>query len=172
MGRGGHHTLAKAALLIIAVTCLISASYSGATTLPHNDADRAAEPLGGTTWKLTQFCADNGSIIAPLPGTEPLIAFSEDGTLPGLAGGNPYSASYRINGSTITVESGDVALAHPAIAQDFARQESRYRELLVAAASYRVEDNLLILSGPSGRNLLVFSRIEGPKTGPLLSAER
>ena len=128
MGRGGHHTLAKAALLIIAVTCLISASYSGATTLPHNDADRAAEPLGGTTWKLTQFCADNGSIIAPLPGTEPLIAFSEDGTLSGLAGGNPYSASYR---SMVPPSRWNQATSHwpTAIAQDFARQESRYHDL-------------------------------------------
>ncbi len=170
MGRYGHHAFAKTALLIIAATCLVSAGYSSTTGMPPDEA-RIAEPLEGTAWELTQFRADNGSVIAPLPGTAPLIAFGEDGTLSGSAGWDLYSASYRISGSTITVESGAVTLPRPAVTQDLARQESRYRELLVAAASYRVEDDRLILSGPSGRDLLTFSRAESPETGPLLSAE-
>ena len=43
----------------------------------------------------------------PLPGAEPFLIFGESGTLSGSAGCNLYSASYRINGSTITVEPVD-----------------------------------------------------------------
>jgi len=91
------------------------------------------------------------------------------GTVSGSAGCNLYSASYRINGTTITVEAVTATGAHPAA--ELSRQESRYLELLAAAASYRVDDGRLILSGPSGRDLLIFSRADEPESAPLLGTE-
>lgn len=41
----------------------------------------------------------------------------------------------------------------------------------MAAASYRVEDNRLTISGPSGRELLAFARAEQPESAPLLATE-
>lgn len=161
----GHTILAKIALTIIVAACLVSAGYSSRTNMP-DDYEFVAEPLAGTAWDLVAFRADNGSMIAPLPGAEPLIIFGESGTVSGSAGCNLYSASYRINGSTITVEAVTATGAHPAA--ELARQESRYLELLAAAASYRVDDDRLILSGPSGRVLLIFSRTEEPERAPLL----
>ena len=171
MGRDGHHAFAKAALLIIVVACLVSAGYSGGMETPPGDADRVAEPLAGTAWHLAAFRADNGSVIAPLSGAEPLIIFGEGGTLSGSAGCNLYSAPYRINGSTISVEPVIATAAYPATAQELAQQESRYQELLVAAAYYRVEGDRMTISGPSGKELLVFSRAEQPQSMPLLATE-
>lgn len=171
MGRDGHHAFAKAALLIVVAACLVSAGYSGEMGTPPGDADRVAEPLAGTAWHLAAFRADNGSVIAPLPGAEPLIIFGEGGTLSGSAGCNLYSASYRINGSTISVDPAITTAAYPATAEGLAQQESRYQELLVAAASYRVEGDRMTISGPSGRELFVFSRAEQPQSMPLLATE-
>ena len=167
--RDGHHTLAKVAFLVIVVACLFSAVYSGGTGTPPDDAGRVAEPLAGTAWNLVALLADNGSVTAPLPQAEPLIIFGESGTLSGSAGCNLYSAPYRINGTRISVEAVAITGAYPATVNGLVQQESRYRELLVAASSYRVDGDRLVLSGPSGKDLLVFSRAEQPKTVPLLA---
>ncbi|MCM2466729.1 META domain-containing protein [Methanoculleus oceani] len=169
MGRDGHNTLAKAAFLIIVAACLVSVGYSGGTGMPPDDAGRVAEPLAGTAWNLIAFRADNGSVIASQNGAEPLIIFGESGTLTGSAGCNLYSATYRINGSAISVEPVVATAAYPASEQGLSQQESRYRELLVAAASYRVEGDELVISGPSGKELLVFLRAEQPESVPLLA---
>ena len=95
--RGDRHTiLAKIALTIIVAACLVSAGYSSGTDMP-GDHGSVAEPLAGTAWDLAAFRADNGSVIAPLPGAEPLIIFGESGTVSGSAGCNLYSASYRVD---------------------------------------------------------------------------
>ncbi len=125
------HIPAKVAFLIIVATCLVSAGYPGGMGSPPDDAGRATEPPAGTAWRLVGYCADNGSVIAPLPGEEPIIVFGDD-------------AATAIK-PVATVDT------HPA-----AGQESRYRELLAAAASYRVECDRLVISGPSGRDLLIF----------------
>ena len=167
----GHTILAKIALTIIVAACLVSVGYSGGTDTPPDEAGQVAEPLAGTAWHLVAFRADNGSVAAPLPGAQPLIIFGDSGTLSGSAGCNLYAASYRINGSGIKVEPVAVTAAYPAKAQELMQQESRYRELLVAASSYRIEDGQLVLSGPSGRDLLVFDREELPESVPLLGTE-
>ncbi|HOB17884.1 MAG TPA: META domain-containing protein [Candidatus Methanoculleus thermohydrogenotrophicum] len=167
--RDGHHILAKFALLVIMVACLFSAGYSGGAGMPTDDAGWIAEPLAGTAWNLVALRTDNGSIAAPLPGAEPLIIFGESGTLSGSTGCNLYSASYRINGSRISIESIAITGAYPAAAKGLMQQESRYRELLVAASSYRVNGDRLVLSGPSGKDLLIFSRAEQPEAVPLLA---
>lgn len=171
MCRGGHNILSKIAFLIIVAACLVSVGYSGGTGTPPEDASLVAEPLAGTAWNLVAFRADNGSVAAPLPGAQPLIIFGDSGTLSGSAGCNLYAAAYRINGSGIKVEPVAATGAYPAKAQDLMQQESRYRELLVAAASYRIEDERLVLFGPSGRELLVFTRAEEPESVPLLGTE-
>ena len=169
MRRDRNHTLAKVAFLIVVAACLISVGCPGRTGAPPEDADRVAEPLAGTAWDLVGYCADNGSLTAPLPGAEPFVVFGESGTLSGSAGCNLYSAAYRINGSAISVEPVAVTGAHPAAVQGLVQQENRYRELLAAAASYRVEGDRLEIAGPSGKDLLVFSRAKQPESVPLLA---
>lgn len=171
MGRGGQNILAKTAFLIIIAACIVSVAWTGDADVNPDETGRIVEPLSGTAWDLVEFRADNGSVIAPLHGTAPLIVFGESGTLTGSAGCNLYSASYRINGSAIAVEPVVATAAYPAEAQELVQQEKRYRELLVAAASYRVEDDRLTISGPSGREVLAFARAEQPESVPLLSTE-
>ncbi|WP_332449900.1 META domain-containing protein [Methanoculleus sp.] len=169
MGQDGHRILAKLALLVIVAACLVTIGYSSVTGTPPGAADRVAEPLAGMAWHLAAFRADNGSIIAPLPGSEPSIIFGESGTLSGSAGCNLYSASYRINGSALSVEpvTGTMAAAEPGLVQ----QEARFRELLAAAASYRVEEDRLVIAGLSGKDLLIFTRDAQPESAPLLATE-
>ena len=171
MNGDGHTLLAKIALTIIVAACLVSVSYSSGTGMPPGGPGRIAEPLAGTAWNLAAFRADNGSVTAPLPGAEPLIIFGESGTLSGSAGCNLYSASYQINRTTIMVEPVTATGAHPAAELELAHQESRYLELLTTVTSYRVDNGRLILSGPSGRDLLVFTRAREPDGAPLLGTE-
>ena len=86
---GERHTiLAKIALTIIVAACLVSAGYSSGTDMP-GDHGSVAEPLAGTVWSLAAFRADSGSVIAPLPGAEPLIIFGESGHGLGVGGVQP-----------------------------------------------------------------------------------
>ena len=169
MGREGQNILAKTAFLIIVAACIVSVAWTGGADTSPDESGRIAEPLSGTAWNLVEFRADNGSVVAPLHGEAPLIAFGESGTLTGSAGCNLYSASYRINGSTLAVEpaTGTVAAAEPGLVQ----QEARFRELLAAAASYRVEEDRLVIAGLSGKDLLVFTRDAQPESVPLLATE-
>ncbi|SCL75327.1 META domain protein [Methanoculleus chikugoensis] len=171
MGREGQNILAKTAFLIVVAACIVSVVWTGGADTSPDESGRIAEPLSGTAWNLVEFRADNGSVVAPLHGEAPLIVFGESGTLTGSAGCNLYSASYRINGSTIAVEPVVATAAYPANEQELVQQENRYRELLVAAASYRVEDDRLTITGPSGRELLAFARAEQPESAPLLATE-
>ncbi|KLK87626.1 hypothetical protein SZ63_10020 [Methanoculleus sediminis] len=171
MGREGQNILAKTAFLIIVAACIVSVAWTGGPDTPPDGTGRVTEPLSGTAWNLVAFRADNGSVVAPLHGTAPLIVFGESGTLTGSAGCNLYSASYRINGSTIAVEPVVATAAYPVDEQELVQQENRYRKLLVAAASYRVEDDRLTISGPSGREMLTFARAEQPESVPLLATE-
>jgi len=171
MGGDRHKILAKIAFLIIVAACFVSAGYPGMADTSPDDSGQVTEPLAGTAWHLVAFRADNGSVAAPLPLAEPSVIFGDSGTLSGSAGCNLYSASYRINSSNITVEPVAVTAAHPAEDQVLMQQESRYQELLAAAASYRVEDDRLVLAGPSGRALLVFVRADEPDSVPLLATE-
>ncbi|MDN7013107.1 META domain-containing protein [Methanoculleus sp. FWC-SCC3] len=171
MGREGQNILAKTAFLIILAACIVSVAWTGGADTSPDESSRVTEPLAGTAWNLVEFRADNGSIAAPLSGAEPLLIFGESGTVSGSAGCNLYTASYRINGSTISVEPVIATAAYPANEQELAQQEKRYCELLVAAASYRVEDGRLTITGPSGRELLAFARAEQPENLPLLETE-
>ncbi len=171
MRREGQNILAKTAFLIIVAACIVSVTWTGGADASPGETDRITEPLSGTAWNLVEFRADNGSIVAPLQGTEPLIVFGESGTLTGSAGCNLYSASYRINGSAIAVEPVVATAAYPMNEQELVQQEKRYRELLVAAASYRVEGDRLTITGQSGREVLAFVRAEQPESVPLLATE-
>lgn len=120
MGREGQNILAKTAFLIVVAACIVSVAWTGgADTSPPDETDRITEPLSGTAWNLVEFRADNGSVVAPpLHGKAPLIAFGESGTLTGSAGCNLYSASYRINGSTIAVEPVVATAATPRMSRN------------------------------------------------------
>jgi heat shock protein HslJ len=170
--RGGDHLPAKIAFLIIAAACIISIwCIGGAKTTvdSRSGAGTVIEPLAGTAWHLAAYRAEDGSVIPALPDPRTEIIFRDAGTLYGSAGCNRYSASYQINGSSLSVRSVAVSEVYCTEPVGLMQQESRFVKLLVTVSSYRVEEDRLDLLGPSGRELMTFERMEQPRKHPLLN---
>ena len=117
-----------------------------------NDASDGGDSLVGS-WKLDSF-GDPAYPDSPLPGTEITASFSADGSVSGNAGCNGFQGSYQ---------SGDGALSFGLMAitqmacpepEGVLEQETRFFNMLNQADEYRMSGGNLILTTPSGEQLL------------------
>lgn len=122
---------------------------------------KEAEPavLAGTSWTLASLAGENGTMIPVLAGTTVTAAFDAEGNLGGSAGCNHYGAGYTVDGANLAIEPAvrtEMYCSEPPGIMD---QEDRYLALLTEVASYRVEDNRLVLTGHNGTDILVFEPV-------------
>ncbi|MCM2466728.1 META domain-containing protein [Methanoculleus oceani] len=161
--RNRNYILAVASLLVIVVACIVAA---GCTSTPG-----AAAGLAGTSWTLASLAGEDGSITPVLDDTAVTAAFSVDGRVGGSAGCNHYSAGYTAEGADLTIEPAvrtEMYCIDPPGVMD---QEDRYLALLTEVASYRVEDDLLILADRDGADLLIFEQVVRTPNLPLVGTE-
>jgi len=122
----------------------LSGSQNHQITIKAQEPEPTEEPGGeieGINWSL------NGT----LPAAE-IIALFEGGAVFGSSGCNPYSASYQLNGDSITISglTGGQALCE----DDVMQQEARYLNALGAAQTYEVKRGTLRIFGGE---MLVYS---------------
>jgi uncharacterized lipoprotein YbaY len=118
---------------------------SGDMTFSPQSAD-----LAGTNWIVTGYNNGKQAVVSPILGTELTAAFGADGSLSGSAGCNNYTASYQVDGSSITI--GPAATTRKACAQPegIMEQEQQYLTALSSAATHRLVGNKLELRTADG----------------------
>jgi heat shock protein HslJ len=135
---------------------LILADAGGSDVLIYRQIETPQQTvLTGTLWRLEAYSTGNG-VSPAVAGTNVTATFSEDGGLGGNAGCNHYFASYRINGSGMTVQEAGSTLMYCGDPPGIMNQESVYLDLLGGAAEYRIDADRLEILGSDGEFLLAF----------------
>lgn len=126
-------------------------------------------PVEGTTWALVSFVEpnDQAGLEQPLPapldtvaGTDVTLAF-RDGTAAGTAGCNQYTASYSLEGETLSI--GEAASTRMFCEQPegVMEQEQRLLTWLTEAETARLHGRQLWLETADGRALVFAAGQEG-----------
>ncbi|MFN7179787.1 META domain-containing protein [Hyphomonas sp.] len=104
-----------------------------------------AAPLAGTQWKV-----DGMGGTAVVAGSEPEIAFSDDGRISGSTGCNRFFGSYEQAGDALTFS--DVGMTKMACMDDgIMGQEMKFASILNGAASFTIDGlGNLVLTGADG----------------------
>lgn len=104
--------------------------------------------LTGTRWVATGINNGKGAVTSVVGGVEVTAVFAEDGNVAGSGGCNGYSASYTVDGSSITI--GPTAGTMMACADDVNTQETAYYAALAAATTFGFRDGNLELRDDGG----------------------
>ena len=117
-----------------------------------NDASNGDGSLVGA-WELDSF-GDPAYPDSPLPGAEITASFSADGSVSGNAGCNGFQGSYQSADGALSF--GLMAITQMACPEPdgVLEQESRFFNMLNQANEYRMSGGNLILTTPSGEQLL------------------
>jgi heat shock protein HslJ len=138
---------ARIVLIVIAIVAIVAlavwlVSRSGGGGTP-------ADPLAGSNWQVRSYYnpAVSGGMASPLGGTQ-LTAEFAGAKVAGSSGCNTYSASYTVDGSSLTigaVSSTRMACAEPPGAME---QEAAFLAALQSASSFKLGTGVLqILNG-------------------------
>ncbi|MFE7586008.1 META domain-containing protein [Streptomyces gardneri] len=116
-------------------------------------ASEPGAPLRGTTWKIDSLVS--GTTVASLPagsGSKARMVLGEDGRVTGNLGCNNFSATARVDGTTLTVE-GPAATTRMRCASPEMELETKLYELLDGPLTYRLDHRTLTLTDASGEGL-------------------
>ncbi len=97
-------------------------------------------PLVGTNWTLTAI----GQGVIP-PGLSITLSFTSQNQLNGFGGCNSYSASYQVNGSSISISGFSATQA--LCGEEIDTVESLYFTTLQGVTSYQLDGSTLTISG-------------------------
>ena len=112
--------------------------------------------LEGTLWKLVSYLNNQGDLVNVLLNTE-ISAEFRSGHIAGGAGCNNYTASYRVDGSTIAI--GPIAATRMMCAdpEGIMEQESGYMVGLESATAYQIEGDKLNMTNDDGVGVATFA---------------
>jgi heat shock protein HslJ len=115
----------------------------GALAATFQRAPAGSSALPGSSWIVTAYNNGKQAVVSTMAGTDLTANFGTDGNLTGNSGCNTYSASYKIDGSNITI--GPAATTRMACEQAVMDQEQQYLSALSTAATYRLDGSKLEL---------------------------
>jgi heat shock protein HslJ len=113
-------------------------------------------PLVGTTWQLVRYDAGGGVVAEAIAGTTVTAVFDDTGTVGGQSGCNQYSAPYKADESTLTIEQAVATLMACTEPAGVMEQEAAFLTALENVASYRLQDYGLELLDAGGTLLAEF----------------
>ncbi len=61
-----------------------------------------SKSLAGTNWKVTGFNNGRQAVVSPINGTEPTLAFANDGRYSGSAGCNNFTGAFSVQGAKVS----------------------------------------------------------------------
>ncbi len=132
------------------ITVNVNVTAPTATPAPSN-------PLAGTRWDVTSI--NNGQAISTLlDGTFATIEFGADGRISGNGGCNTYSASYQVNGSSLSIGQTQATQMMCAEPEGLSTQEQEFLAALQRTASFRLEGNSLTLLAGNGNITVTAQR--------------
>lgn len=110
---------------------------------------RESTSLVGTTWTATGINNGKGAVASVVLGTEVTAVFGQDGTLAGKAGCNDYSATYKVDGSRMSITQ-PVSTRMFCGGEGIMEQETAYLNALTNVATYKVDGDSLELRAADG----------------------
>lgn len=136
------------AIAIIAILALV------AVWLTNRGDETAADPLVGTVQQVRSYYdAASGGMASPTGGVQLTGEFmagepSGDGVVAGFSGCNNYSASYTVDGDSLSI--GDAA-STMMFCDGLMDQETAFLELLSTIGGYSIQGTKLTLKDASGK---------------------
>jgi len=114
--------------------------------------ESAADPLAGTKWVVRSYYnpAEVGGMASPVGGTE-LTAEFFDGQVAGSAGCNSYTASYTVDGDSLSIGQAAATMMfceQPTGAMD---QEAAFLSAMQSASSFKLEEEQLHILNDKGQ---------------------
>jgi heat shock protein HslJ len=103
----------------------------------------APDPLAGTRWTVTNLYNGRGAVEGVIPGTTITLEFDRAGRVSGSAGCNTYSASYRVNGSSLSVDPPGSTNMFCETPEGVMQQEQTFLATLNAARTFQIIGNQL-----------------------------
>jgi heat shock protein HslJ len=116
-----------------------------------------SKPLVGTNWILLSYNNGQQAVVSVLPGSTITAEFAEDRQLTGSAGCNTYSATYRLDGSSIQIGPAATTRMMCAEPAGVMEQEAAYTAALQSAASFTIQLDRLTLSGSNGETIAQYT---------------
>jgi polar amino acid transport system substrate-binding protein len=107
----------------------------------RDGGETPADPLAGTQWQAQSYYspAEAGGMASPLGGVQ-LTAEFTDGTVAGSSGCNTYSASYTVDGDSLSIGEAAATLM---FCEGLMDQEAAFLAALQSASSYKLESEQL-----------------------------
>jgi heat shock protein HslJ len=125
------------------------------TQLPVSTQPPMTFPVG-VEWRLTSYL-NGANVMTTVTGEKPVTAkFDSSGALSGSGGCNQYSATYKVNGTSISITQPITTLM--ACPEPIMQQESSYLSQLTKASIYNSLGDTLTLFDASGAAILVYKR--------------
>lgn len=112
--------------------------------------------LAGVTWKAVSYNNGTGGVVSVLADTTITAVFGEDDTLTGNGGVNNYNATYRAEGSNLTITAPVTTMM--AGSTEAMQQEAAYLAALPTAETWRIRGGELELRRKDGA-LVVSYRV-------------
>ena len=137
----------KILMLVTALIVLTSAILAG--------CQASVSPLEDTKWILVSY-GEPGNLKNVIPDAKPTARFdSETKEVRGSGGCNTYFGSYEVDGNDLTM-TGPFAVTEMWCGDEKGAQESEYLDILLAAESFEVDDDALVIR--SGDAVLNYER--------------
>jgi heat shock protein HslJ len=128
----------KILMLVMALIVLASAILAS--------CQAGVSPLEDTKWTLASY-GPEGNLKNPLPDSLITITFeNETKEVSGNAGCNSYFGSYEVDGNEITMTE-PFAVTEMWCGDEKGAQESEYLDILLAAESFEVDGDALVIRG-------------------------
>jgi heat shock protein HslJ len=149
-------TLLRRRSILIAVPIVgVLAVWAIVAVIVYTAGSTPPAALTQPTWTLTTLVVDGQEQLLSSSRAATLHVGAHDGQISGSGGCNGYGGSYTLHGSQLQIgelRSTAMACLDPVVSA----QESHYLQALSRVATYRLEGNMLTLSGESGRVQLTF----------------
>ena len=115
---------------------------------PDCGGEIAAAPLVGSYWQLTEYMSDEGMVAANPDLRAHIMLQEEDNRLSGSGGCNRLIGSYELSDEGLNLgQVGSTMMACPPQAM---QQEQAFLAALGLVSGYRIEGEVLTLTGPGG----------------------
>ncbi len=118
-----------------------------------------ANPFLKTQWQLEQYIEQSGQLTAVLPKTK-ITAEFEDTKISGNAGCNRYSGGFQLKNKSEITFPGQIATTMMACSTEISTQEQHYLKALSLVASYKLQQNQLMLLNKEQQTVLIFHYIQ------------
>jgi polar amino acid transport system substrate-binding protein len=143
---------ALVAIAVIAVGALVAVWL-----INRGGAETATDPLAGTKWQVRSYYnpAEVGGMASPVGGTQ-LTAEFTNGQVAGSAGCNSYSASYTVDGDSLSIGQAAATMMYcnePAGVMD---QEAAFLAAMQSASSFKLEATQLHILNDKGQVVVDF----------------